>query len=141
MDCTAAHCDGYSPRCSCTNRTARSRTSGENLLFLLMAPFSQKLEPPQNSVRFILYRPVSVEIESSLDNAVTVWRYCTVNLSSRKSYCTIPWMFLDVARLLWTLKKPRRTDKWGCLSAGIGPMRLFIMKGGQAVLIIKLVVA
>src|SRR5690606_20880630 len=52
MDCTAAHCDGYSPRCSCTNRTARSRTSGENLLFLLMAPFSQKLEPPQNSVRF-----------------------------------------------------------------------------------------
>src|SRR5690606_19239373 len=52
MDCTAAHCDGYSPRCSCTNRTARSRTSGENLLFLLMAPFSQRLEPPQNSVRF-----------------------------------------------------------------------------------------
>src|SRR5690606_34725057 len=46
------HCDGYSPRCSCTNRTARSRTSGENLLFLLMAPFSQRLEPPQNSVRF-----------------------------------------------------------------------------------------
>src|SRR5690606_39947494 len=52
MDCTAAHCDGYSPRCSCTNRTARSRTSGENLLFLLMAPFSQKLEPPQNPGRF-----------------------------------------------------------------------------------------
>ncbi|MCT9074910.1 hypothetical protein N6G06_26575, partial [Cupriavidus gilardii] len=42
----------YSPRCSCTNRTARSRTSGENLLFLLMAPFSQKLEPPQNPGRF-----------------------------------------------------------------------------------------
>ncbi|WP_264986045.1 hypothetical protein, partial [Pseudomonas aeruginosa] len=36
----------------CTNRTARSRTSGENLLFLLMAPFSQKLEPPQNPGRF-----------------------------------------------------------------------------------------
>src|SRR5690606_26326168 len=53
MDCTAAHCDGYSPRCSCTNRTARSRTSGENLLFLLMAPFSQELKPPQNPVRFI----------------------------------------------------------------------------------------
>src|SRR5690606_23229289 len=54
MDCTAAHCDGYSPRCSCTNRTARSRTSGENLLFLLMAPFSQELKPPQNPVRFNL---------------------------------------------------------------------------------------
>ncbi|MDN7901741.1 hypothetical protein QZM82_36690, partial [Burkholderia cepacia] len=40
-------------RCSRTRRTARSRTSGENLLgFLFMAPFSQELEPPQNSGRF-----------------------------------------------------------------------------------------
>ena len=29
------------PRCSCTMRTARSRTSGENLVDLFMAPFSQ----------------------------------------------------------------------------------------------------
>ncbi|WP_310707563.1 hypothetical protein, partial [Burkholderia multivorans] len=28
---------------------------GENLLFLLMAPFSQKLEPPQNPGRFTLF--------------------------------------------------------------------------------------
>ena len=35
----ATHSDGYSLRDSCTKRTARSRTSGENLfaLFLLMA--------------------------------------------------------------------------------------------------------
>jgi len=53
IDSTAAHSDGYSPRCSCTIRTARSRTSGENLFDLFMAPFSQKLEPPQNPGRFI----------------------------------------------------------------------------------------
>ena len=40
------------PRCSCTRRTARSRTSGENLFDLFMAPFSQRLEPPQNPGRF-----------------------------------------------------------------------------------------
>ncbi|MCC6208942.1 MAG: Fic family protein, partial [Gammaproteobacteria bacterium] len=41
-------------RCSCTRRTARSRTSGENLfdLFAFMAPFSQRLEPPRNPGRF-----------------------------------------------------------------------------------------
>src|SRR5690606_20664262 len=54
MDSTAAHSEGYSPRCSCTKRTARSRTSGENLFCLLIvAPFSQRLEPPQNPGRFI----------------------------------------------------------------------------------------
>ncbi|MGL5183339.1 hypothetical protein, partial [Herbaspirillum huttiense] len=42
-----------SSRCSRTKRTARSRTSGENLLdFLFMALFSQELEPPQNPGRF-----------------------------------------------------------------------------------------
>src|SRR5690606_28484711 len=47
IDSTAAHSDGYSPRCSCTRRTARSRTSGENLFCLLIvAPFSQRVEPP-----------------------------------------------------------------------------------------------
>src|SRR5690554_3445842 len=52
IDSTAAHSDEYSPRCSCTSRTARSFTSGENLLDLFMAPFSQMLEPPQNPGRF-----------------------------------------------------------------------------------------
>ncbi|AUS44029.1 hypothetical protein CYD94_12735 [Ralstonia solanacearum] len=52
MDSTAAHSDGYSPRCSCTMRTARSRTSGENLFVLFMAPFSQELEPPRIPGRF-----------------------------------------------------------------------------------------
>ena len=40
IDSMAAHSDGYSPRCSCTMRTARSRTSGENFVDFLMAPFS-----------------------------------------------------------------------------------------------------
>jgi hypothetical protein len=53
IDSTAAHNDGYSPWCSCTMGTARSRTSGENLFDLFMAPSSQELEPPQNPGRFI----------------------------------------------------------------------------------------
>ena len=49
MDSMAAHREGYSPRCSRTMRTARSRTSGENWFdFLLMAQSSQRKEPPQN---------------------------------------------------------------------------------------------
>jgi hypothetical protein len=52
MDSIAAHSDGYSPRFSCTIRTARSRTSGENLLDFFIYPSSQELEPPQNPGRF-----------------------------------------------------------------------------------------
>lgn len=51
-DSTAAQSEGYSPRCSCTIRKARSRTSGENLFVLFMAPSSQKLKPPQKPGRF-----------------------------------------------------------------------------------------
>jgi hypothetical protein len=35
-------------------RTARSRTSGENLFDFFMAQSSQRFEPPQNTGRFIL---------------------------------------------------------------------------------------
>ncbi|MCA8095462.1 hypothetical protein LGM65_32135, partial [Burkholderia anthina] len=50
-------------RCSRTRRTARSRTSGENLLaFLFMARFSQEYEPPQNPERF------TVRIDAPLDS-------------------------------------------------------------------------
>ena len=48
IDSTAAYSDGY----PCTMRTARSRTSGENLLDLFMAPSSQELEPPRIPGRF-----------------------------------------------------------------------------------------
>ena len=65
IDSMAAHSDGYSPRCSCTMRTARSRTSGENLVDLFMAPFSCELEPPQNPGRFTLARPSSSGRSSS----------------------------------------------------------------------------
>ena len=50
----AAHSDRYSPRCSCTVLTARSRTSGENLLVFFMAQSSQSVEPPRNPTRFSL---------------------------------------------------------------------------------------
>lgn len=54
MDSMAAHSEGYSPRCSRTMRTARSRTSGENWFdFLLMAQSSQRNKPPQIPGRFM----------------------------------------------------------------------------------------
>ncbi|ABX19390.1 hypothetical protein Bmul_5726 [Burkholderia multivorans ATCC 17616] len=68
MDSTAAHSEGYSPRCSCTMRTARSRTSGENLFVLFIAPFSQELEPPRIPGRF---RLVIWVIPYPLSNATT----------------------------------------------------------------------
>ena len=52
IDSTVAHSDGYSARCSWTSRTARSRTSGENLFDFFMAPSSQRLEPPRKAGRF-----------------------------------------------------------------------------------------
>jgi hypothetical protein len=47
-----AHCEPYSRSCSKTMRTARSRTSGEYLVDLFIAPSSQRLEPPENPGRF-----------------------------------------------------------------------------------------
>ncbi|WP_345576063.1 hypothetical protein, partial [Stakelama sediminis] len=40
--------------CSSTIRTARARTSGENLfvVLLVIAPYSQELGPPTNPARF-----------------------------------------------------------------------------------------
>src|SRR5436305_12370535 len=50
----AAQRCGCSLSCSSTIRTARARTSGENLfvVLLVMAPSSQELEPPANPGRF-----------------------------------------------------------------------------------------
>src|SRR5262249_41657778 len=48
----AAHCDSCAASCSSTIRTARARTSGENLVDLGMAPSSQGLEPPERPARF-----------------------------------------------------------------------------------------
>jgi hypothetical protein len=55
IDSIAAHCDGYWSLASKTMRTARSMTSGEYFGdFLILAPFSQSKEPPQNPGRFSL---------------------------------------------------------------------------------------
>src|SRR2546425_9720694 len=48
IEVIAAHCDSCAASCSTTIRTARDRTSGENLVGLGMAPSSQGLEPPGN---------------------------------------------------------------------------------------------
>src|SRR5262245_42708010 len=58
IETTAAHRDWCSCSWSRTSRTARERTSGENLLLvcLLMAPLSQVLEPPANPERFTTIR-------------------------------------------------------------------------------------
>ena len=60
IDVIAAHCDSCAASCSTTIRTARDRTSGENLVGLGMAPSSQGLEPPGNPARFRLRRTVVV---------------------------------------------------------------------------------
>ena len=54
IDSMQAHKEGYSPLCSSTIRTERSRTSGEKRLdfLLFMAPSSQSKEPPRFPGRF-----------------------------------------------------------------------------------------
>jgi hypothetical protein len=52
IDSTDANSEGYSERRFRTRRIARSRTSGEKLFDLFMAPPSQKLMPPQFPGRF-----------------------------------------------------------------------------------------
>ena len=53
IDCTAAHCDGYSAWWSKTSRTARSWTSGEYRFdVFFMTPSSQRMEPPGIPGRF-----------------------------------------------------------------------------------------
>ncbi len=55
MEVIAAHRDGCSPSWSSTGRTARSRTSGENLfvVLLIVDPSSQELGPPAIPGQFI----------------------------------------------------------------------------------------
>lgn len=54
IDDTAAQRDECSASCSVTIRTARARTSGENLFVVLLVidPTSHELGSPENPVRF-----------------------------------------------------------------------------------------
>src|SRR5699024_8748645 len=83
IDSIAAHSDRYSSRCSCTRRTARSRTSGENLLFLLMAPFSQEMKPPQNPGRFKLIFEQNKKNKSKTELVDEVRRMIRASLGNR----------------------------------------------------------
>jgi hypothetical protein len=60
-------------------RTARSRTSGENLVVFFMAPSSQELEPPQNPGRF------SLSIRAAVETAIF-----TSSTTSRKDESMTP---------------------------------------------------
>ena len=53
-----------------TMRTARSRTSGENLFDFFMAPFSQMLEPPQKPGRFMAAASAKVIKRQSLNKVI-----------------------------------------------------------------------
>jgi hypothetical protein len=66
------HRDGCSPSWSTTIRTARARTSGENLLLVcfVMAPPSQELEPPINPGRFSLKFSGILKIEYPCAEAI-----------------------------------------------------------------------
>src|SRR5438270_1978815 len=68
IELIAAHCDGCSAWWSNTMRTARSRTSAENLFVvgLLIAPSSQDVEPPANPVRFNLSNTQIVELRTQV---------------------------------------------------------------------------
>jgi hypothetical protein len=57
IDVIVAHSDECSDCCSSTSRTARSRTSGEYLLFLFMTPSSQEMESPEMPGRFKFLDP------------------------------------------------------------------------------------
>jgi hypothetical protein len=66
IDSIAAHSDGYSPRCSCTILTARSRTSGENLFDFFMAQSSQGVEHPEKPGRFTaVHTPIANYFDNS----------------------------------------------------------------------------
>ena len=52
IEWVASHSEPYSGRCSENIRTARSRTSCENLFLRAIAPSSQEMEPPANPAWF-----------------------------------------------------------------------------------------
>ncbi|SDZ22589.1 hypothetical protein SAMN05421754_11121, partial [Nitrosomonas sp. Nm58] len=63
IDSSTAHCDSYSLWCSYSNRTARSRTSGEYLTCFFITLSSQEIESPVNPGRFK---------KTSLSNRLTI---------------------------------------------------------------------
>lgn len=92
IDSTAAQRDGYSPRCSCTILTARSRTSGENLFDLFMAQSSQSVEPPQKPGRLMEQgrRPRELSLQQYLGLAGQLLGPRTRWLSTRNERIHVP---------------------------------------------------
>ena len=82
----AAHCDSCAPWWSRTNRTARSRSSGEYLFECFIAPVSQGLEPPGNPGQF---SPPSVHISDRArglpENMLDAWIQSRVDARSSQT--------------------------------------------------------
>ncbi|WP_246119061.1 Crp/Fnr family transcriptional regulator, partial [Cupriavidus campinensis] len=93
-----------SPRDSATMRTARSRTSGENLTgFFIVAPFSQEVEPPLNPGRFNqqLCRWLLLSIDRLPSNDLTMTQELIANmLGVRRSGVTEAALKLQAAGLI-----------------------------------------
>ena len=79
IDLAAAHNEGYSPRCSRTMRTARSRTSGENFVDLFIQVSSQRFYPPRNPRRFISPPAANTMVETKLRAEYAYWESCPDN--------------------------------------------------------------
>ncbi len=66
IDRIASYSESYSPWCSRSIRTARARTSRENLFLLPMTPSSRAMEPPVNPGRFTCTRKWWAREDSNL---------------------------------------------------------------------------
>lgn len=68
IDSTAAHSDGYSPRCSCHILTARSRTSDEDL-FLTRSWLHLSRVKASSKYEAIHHRNGEIEVLKSISNS------------------------------------------------------------------------
>lgn len=108
IDSMADQRDRYFPRCFCTMRTARSRTSGENLLNLLFkTPSSQKSESPQNMGRF------AKSLANLLGSLRGVWCSCLFQLCD-KPMAVCRWFFGEASTPIFDL--PRQPRDIACVA-------------------------
>ncbi|MEG1281934.1 MAG: tyrosine-type recombinase/integrase [Comamonas sp.] len=137
MDSMAAHSDGYSPRCSCTMRTARSRTSGENLFDFFMAQSSQSVEPPQIPGRFSMRSgEVGLALASQADAVFELDSAHTKNglprivpIHPRVAHIVRNPRLWPVTPTKWTVSK---AFKEGARKAGLGHARLHDLRHSTA---------
>src|SRR5262245_59193476 len=100
IDMIAAHRDECSPSWSRIIRTARARTSGENLLLVcfVMAPPSQELEPPLNPGRFMKTRyTVALSMLAGITLGATAIQGLHAQMAAKKAYTVSELETIDAA--------------------------------------------